>query len=301
MKATDLISLFILLCVLLVGIYFLWYNLPSETLDFEKFQGNLSGLSENSEQFYQNMRYVNKNIPYKMSEICSPKKQDDFERATKILEEKTILRLYKSDNPEIVVSCSNISPEPEEEGHFVAGEGGPAVIINTTRYSVILVGKIALYRPESCETPQVALHELLHALGFDHNNNSESIMYPYTDCGQKLDNYIIEEINRIYSAPPEADLAIESITANKTGRYLNFEATISNIGLKSSASPELTIYQYEEVIEKFPLEKIDIGAKRKLTVQNLRIPKDTLEIKFVVSSSETEITKDNNEVKIKII
>ena len=114
------------------------------------------------------------------------------------------------------MSCSDITPEPTQKDHFVAGEGGPTLVINTTVYAIILEGKIALYRHEICDEPQIALHELLHALGFDHNSNSKSIMYPITNCAQELDDYIVQTINQLYSVPSRGDLLIEEIDANKS-------------------------------------------------------------------------------------
>ena len=301
MKVFDFLLLVILFISLFAGIYFLWLNLPHETVEFETFQGNISDLPAKSVQFYSSMRYVEKNIPYLISQNCSEKKQKDFERAVQIIEDKSILRFYKSEKPEIIITCSNIAPEPEEEGHFVAGEGGPTTIINATNHAVILFGKIALYRPENCDRPQVAIHELLHALGFDHNNNTKSIMYPYTKCDQEIDVNILEEIKELYSEPSLADLIIESINATKKGYYLNFEVTVSNLGLKKISRAELTITDDRmEEIKKFSLEEFDIGAKRKLSVQNLRIPRNLQKLKFTINTPESELSKENNQVTISV-
>lgn len=297
----DFIVLIVLFVLLFTGVYFLWKGLPVETVDFETFYGNLSqGLPENSSQFYPNMRYVDKNIGFSLSPNCSAKKQNDFIEATQIIERKTVLNFFESDTPDITVSCSNISPKPAEKGHFIAGEGGPASIINASRYAIILTGKIALYRPESCDTPQIAVHEILHALGFNHNNNTESIMFPYTNCEQTIDQDIINEINRLYLEPSKADLIIESVSANKTGRYLNFDITVANHGLKSVPGSLLRISVGESTIQTFDIKELDIGARRKINVQNLKIPKNTQTISFSVETSQQEISKQNNVAEIRI-
>ena len=300
MRFFDFVILVFLFVLLFTGLYFLWLNLPAETTDFETFYGNISSLSENSSQFYSNMRYVEKNISYAISQKCSDKKQQDFKEAVSILEEKTILKFYESQSPEIIVTCSNIAPEPEEEGHFVAGEGGTTTIINASRYAVITLGKIALYRPETCETPQIAIHEILHALGFDHNNNTKSIMYPFTKCDQEIDKSIIEEIKKIYAQPPAADLVIEKLQANKSGRYVNFETTVANNGLKLVEESSLILFVDGELIKSFNLEELDIGSKRNLRVENLRVPRNTKQIKFRVQTQTPEISKANNEAELKI-
>ena len=301
MGLVDFIVMVILFILLFIGAYFLWLNLPTESVEFEEFNLNLSfNLPQNSSQFYPNMRYTDKEITYNLSQSCSPKKKADFIRATQFLEGKTVLRFKESPSPEIIVSCSNIAPEPEEEGHFVAGEGGPATIINASKYAIILIGKIALYRAETCDTPQIAIHELLHALGFNHNNNSQSIMYPYTNCEQTLDKNIIEEINSLYEHPSLPDLIIETLTANKSGRYLNFETTIANYGLREITDFKLDLSIENKLVKSFEIAELNIGAKRHLTVQNLAISRQAEKITFTLSTSKPEISKDNNIVEIKL-
>ncbi|MBI5804094.1 matrixin family metalloprotease [Candidatus Pacearchaeota archaeon] len=302
MKAVDFLVLIILLGLLAAGSYFLWLNLPGEKIEFESYNANLSyNLPSESSQFYPNMRYVEKDISYSVSRSCNAQKKLDVERAFATLEGITILNFYSSENsPEIVFSCSNISPEPEEEGHFVAGEGGPSIIINSSRYAVIKAGKVALYREEKCDTPQVAIHEILHALGFDHNNNKNSIMYPVTDCNQKIDETIIEEINRLYSEPSLGDLIIEKAEAEKSGRYLSAEVLLANYGLKDVQKSELEFLVNGKIIKSFEMNEINVGAKKSLSITNLRIPGDTEEVLLVVKTSELEISKTNNEAIIKL-
>jgi hypothetical protein len=302
MKFLEFFIMALLFTFLFIGIYFLWLNLPIETLDFEQYQVNFTkGLSKNSTQFYPNMRYEDNTIRYTFSGNCSSKKEKDFKEATYALEEKTTLNFEESNLPHLVVSCSNVSPQPEEAGHFVAGEGGPTTIINASKFSVILTGKIALYRPELCDTPQVAIHEILHALGFDHNNNNASIMYPFTDCHQTIDREIIGEINRLYSTPSMPDLAIEFINANKTGRFLNFNIAIVNTGLKKVENSTLKITVENLVIKNYVLGDMEIGSTRFLNVENLKFPKDTKKVSFLVETIQEEIDKNNNFAEIEIV
>ncbi|MEK6855463.1 MAG: matrixin family metalloprotease [Nanoarchaeota archaeon] len=287
--------------VFLGGFYFLWTTLKAPSVDFEAYKSNFSqDLPLKSSQFYPNMRYPDKKIIYELEKNCTEKRKNDAREAFKILEEKTILEFEEGSDPQISISCSNIAPTLEQETHFIAGEGGPVEIINTSRYSVILLGRISLYRPENCKNSQIAIHEILHALGFDHNNNEKSIMYPITNCGQEIDDYIIKEINEVYKAAPQSDLLIEELKANTTRGYLNFEATITNHGLKDSEESSLVITTENTKIETFPLENIEIGTKRKIRVTNLKMPRKYSKITFLIESSEYEISKENNQIILQV-
>ncbi|MEK6818923.1 MAG: M12 family metallopeptidase [Nanoarchaeota archaeon] len=299
MRFTDFIVLFSLFAFLLSSLYLLWLNLPQETIEFKSYNAEITeNLSLKSSQFYPRMRYRNSEISYNLAENCSLKKQKDLEEAVRTLEQKTILQFYKSDEPEIIITCSNIQPKDDERNFFIAGEGGPTLVINATKYSVILEGKISLYRAENCETPQVAIHELLHSLGFDHNNNKKSIMYPVTDCEQEIDEYIIEEIKELYSENSEPDLVIEKVEANKTGSYVNLEVSMSNQGLQDIKNSSLKIIIKNDLIKNFDVGSFDIGSKRTLNIKNLKIPKETTEITIITKTEKIETNEENNVAKI---
>lgn len=292
----------LLFFLLFTGAYLLYQNYPGEEVALEEFRAQARGdLPQSSNQFYPNMRYPNSEISYSLSDSCSVKRRRDFEAGIAYLEDRTILDFYEvARDAEISVICSDLSPKPDEEGHFIAGEGGPSYIINSSTYSVITSGRIALYRPETCDEPKVAVHEMLHALGFDHNGNEESIMFPVTDCEQELDQEIIEEIRRLYSQPSVGDLFIESIAGNITGRYLNFDITVANVGLRDISNADLHISVEDELIDTFALNDIDLGAKRHLSVSNLRIPRGTHSVRFLVRSTEPEFTTTNNEAVLSV-
>ncbi|MDO8508238.1 MAG: matrixin family metalloprotease [Nanoarchaeota archaeon] len=306
MKALDAVILLFLFLVLAVGLGLLWLNipgLPGQPFKEQEFNINKTELNYETKgvQFYPNMRYRDKIISYSVSNSCDLAKKKDVERAFAFLAERTILDFKESPNGELSILCSEIAPEPEEKGHFVAGEGGPSEIINTTTFSVILSGKVSLYRrTNECVRPNVAIHEILHALGFDHNNNAESIMYPVTDCDQILDTYIVNEINSLYSTESASDLMIEKVRASQTGKYLNFEITIGNFGLKDSPGSNLIIYSDDTEVKTFVLEEIEIGTRKILNVTNLRVPLSFENLEFEVKSSEKEIDKRNNIVELKL-
>lgn len=303
MKILDIFVLAILFAILGAGLYVLLQNIPGEPIKFEEYNLNNSDIvSSNRTQFYSNMRYKDKRISYSISDSCDESARNDAENALGILSEKSVIEFYNSGQKgEINVLCSDLAPEPEEEGHFVAGEGGPSEIINTTNFAVIFSGKVSLFRDNACDKPNVAIHEILHALGFDHNGNPKSVMYPVTECDQEIDGYIIDEINRLYSIEALPDLAIEKASANIAGRFLNFEINVANFGLKESASSKLIIYAESEFVKDYDLSLIDIGTRNVLTVVNLRVPRDAEIIEFEIKTSEKELDVSNNKIEVKLI
>ncbi len=305
----EVIVFIILALALCLGIYVFWLNLPWEIKSYKSFSANFSGTVAGSEninasneivQFYPNMRYKERSISYRLESACTQTKWTNIERAFSILSERTIISFYPSmESPEIRVLCSEVSPESDEKGHFIAGEGGPSEIINTTNFAVILSGKISLYKNEKCDEPKIAIHEILHALGFDHYNNSNSILYPITGCNQEIDSEIISDINRLYSYDSLPDLIIESIEANKSGRYLNFNINVSNEGLADSEGANLNIYVKNERIANFSLGNLEIGTKRMLYVKNVRMPIGSDNILLEVESEDAgELTLENNRVEM---
>ncbi len=294
-KASAIISTILILILLGALAYVLYNRLPGELIQFKDYNAQISkDFPTTSNQFYENMRYPDRKIAYSISSSCTKAKEESFKQATEILEKETILQFFEVDDGEIKISCSNIAPTSEEKGHFILGEGGPSKIFDLSTYSVITEGKIALYREEKCEKPIVALHELLHALGFDHNSNQESILYPLADCDQELDTEIIETINELYKQDSLGDLSIEKISATKSGPYLDFEITISNEGLRKTDKFTLKVTTESKEIKEFEMDELDIGDKIISTVTNLNIPRSAESITFEVYTSGEEISKDNN-------
>jgi len=305
MKIIETLIFLILFMVLGFSLYLLWLNWPTETISYKPvITGSLQPRQVSvTSQFYPNMRYRDRRISYSIGPECNEKKKNDALMAMALLSEKTSLKFYEaSDKAELKILCSDLAPEPEQQDYFVAGEGGPTDIINTSLYYVILSGKISLFRSEKCTEPRIALHEMLHALGFDHNQNSLSIMYPVTSCNQEIDNFLIRDINRLYETESIPDLSIAEISANKSGRYLNFYIGVINRGLMEADNVVLSIYADNSKVKEFDLSDIGIGIKKSLNVQNLRMPADVKNIRFVTGygpgGAGIEIFAGNNNAEL---
>ena len=82
------------------------------------------------------MRFLEKEISYKI-EGCPIKKKESAIEAFNLLENETILKFYQTnEKEEISVMCEN--QQKFEGGVFIAGEGGPANIIKSGEFNIIL-------------------------------------------------------------------------------------------------------------------------------------------------------------------
>ncbi len=298
----GIVLLFLLLLLFMVTLYILYLNWPGELQNFTFIETKRQDINySTSQQFYENMRFPDKRIRYNIKDECSDEKAEDVRRAFSILQEKTILEFSEvTTNSQIIVFCSRLVVPPEEEGYFVAGEGGPTEVINTSLYGAILSGKISLYKDETCDEPNIAIHEVLHVLGFEHNNNPESILYPTLDCDQKIDEYIIEDIENLYSISGKAELEILEVNLERKGRYLNFDIEIINKGLVKVGNASLRIYSDNEFVKEYGLSSIGIGTKKTLEVTNLKIGRYDKKVSFVIDEENEfeEIFEDNNVVEM---
>ncbi len=300
MRILDLILWLLFFGVVFTGAIAYQSVKNSKPVLFEPFEINDSTITtSNNEQFLPNMRFSKKEISYSLSEKCNENKMRNLREAFFILEDLTNLTFYPvNENPEIKISCSSVIQPSNKSGYFVAGEGGPGKVINATNYAIIYEGELALFRNEACNKPNIALHEILHVLGYDHNNNKRSIMYPTTGCNQVIDEYIINSINKLYSVEPLPDIVIKKANATKKGGYVDFEISISNYGLDKSEMNELIISSEEEEINRTEIKEIDVGVERKLWMKNLKFPKNSNKIIFYIKSDKEEISYSNNKVEL---
>jgi hypothetical protein len=245
------------------------------------------------------MRYPNSRISYQIYD-CPLQKKNDMETAFNIIANETIVDFYSVDSDEqISVNC--YSGIKMEEGLFIAGEGGPTNITPAGNFNVILHGSILLIRDSKCDTPNIAIHELLHTFGFNHSENLNNIMYPISKCGQTIGKDIPELINELYSTQSYADLVFENVSAIMKGRYLNVNMSIRNNGLKNSESVKVIIYADEKVVKEIDLDSLEIGYGRKINLENVLVPQINIEeLEFFIDSDFNELEKNNNRIILKI-
>ena len=234
---TILVVIFLIFMVSMLWIY--WFTgfgdvqLSKSALQDSNFSINLT--SDNM-QFYENLRYSDSKISYHISDKCTLQKKADAERAFEILENKTILDFYPvNSNEEILITCE--SKEKIKEDYFVAGEGGPVNISRAGQFNVIYTGQILLIRQSECPNPNIALHEILHALGFGHSSNKNNIMYEISECSQTLGDDIPRFIDELYSIPSHPDLAFEEVIPLVLYHHERYDGNGYPEGLKGEGIP----------------------------------------------------------------
>jgi hypothetical protein len=292
-------GIFIILVVSLLVFYWL---IPRGAIDFGTKTGNYNfSISHGYEemQFYKNMRFPASKISYRILD-CPLQKEDEMEHAFDILSNETILDFYAvNSNEEISVTCD--SQNRIEGGLFIAGEGGPTNITKAGEFNVILSGKILLIRESKCERPNIAIHELLHVLGFEHSSNPKNIMYPISKCDQIIGEDIVGLINELYSYPSYPDLIFENVSAKMEGRFLDVNVSVRNNGLNDADTATMIIYADGKEIKKIDFEPLQIGYGRMMVLENVWISRLVVnELEFYIDYDGNELDKENNRIKLEI-
>jgi len=286
------------LTLLLVAMLILYWFIPyGKITDFsigeKNYNFTLDNYDETGMQFYKNLRYQYPEISYNIDN-CTLQKISDMKTAFKIIEDITLLEFneLKKDG-EIEVTCD--SKNKMDGGFFIAGEGGPVEIAQTPNFNIISKGKILLIKDSTCERPNVAIHELLHALGFAHSTNKNNIMYNYSKCSQIIGDDIPLLINKLYSVSSYSDLTFEYVNASMDGKYLNTNISIRNYGLINSNEAILKIYADDKEIKTMDLEPMDFGEGKLLILTNVWIGQINVnELKYELIHEHIELNKDNN-------
>jgi len=119
------VSYFVILFFLILLILY-WFlpNIPID-LNFDT-NSNFSTTNDTTGmQFYTNMRFPSERISYSIDGDCNVQKREDMKWAFNIIEEETTLDFFESTKAQIKVSCDEKN-KIDDDGLFIAGEGGPA-------------------------------------------------------------------------------------------------------------------------------------------------------------------------------
>ncbi len=292
-------GIFLIIVVFLLGLY--WF-IPGGVIDFSTNvrNSNFSISSEYEEmQFYKNMRFPTPRISYRIFD-CPLQKEDEMEFAFEIISNLSILSFYPvKNNEEISVTCD--SKTKIEDGLFIAGEGGPTNITQAGEFNVIFHGNILLIRESKCARPNIAMHELLHVLGFKHSSNPNNIMYYLNKCKQVIGEDIIGLIDEIHSYPSNSDLVFENVSAQMHGRFLDTNISVRNNGLKDSGMAKIIVSADGKQIKEIEFEPLQIGYGRIVSLRNVWISQLIVdELEFYIDYAGEELDKENNKIKLEI-
>jgi hypothetical protein len=255
------------------------------------------GVPAYSSQFYPNLRFSDSRIVYAFGPACDETQRARVHRALSFLDRDTGLVFVEGTSPMLSITCA-LTPTPEKAAsYFVAGEGGPTSILNVSSFYIIQHASVSLYRPERCDTPTIALHELLHAFGFGHTATSTSILYPLTNCDQTIDTNILQELRRLYAIPPLPDITFVSAGANSTRTRLSFHVVVANIGLAPLTNATL-IVETPDFKQTFALEDVALGGQKALSVTQLRLTSPLKTLSFRIETKEQELSLANNNITL---
>lgn len=312
MSVMKIISMIVLVGLIGFAGYLIYLNFPGEEKSFEVtgfFEDDLPESNASSEliQFYPNMRFNHNDISYRYFSQCGNEKRDWMRSAFDEISEKNdnLITFYETTDstPDIILSCSGESIR-EAGDTFIAGEGGPSKFYKLEPYSLIEEGEIVFNEDKSdddCEKPIVELHELLHVFGYDHFANKDSVLYPYYSCKQVLDETVINDLIRLYSVEPKSEMSLHNVSANKSGRYLDFNIAIQNSGLVSADNVEVIVIATDKEVERFEMDTIDSGTTTILEIGNLNLPSRSVKkISFEVVTSSAEYSSSGNKVELEI-
>jgi hypothetical protein len=306
------ILLFILVLIMAgILINYVYLYFPGELKELV-LQGTIGGLptvdenvSYSVSQFYPNMRFNHNNLTYNIDNACSEDKTLKMEKAFDTLSSRTGIITFEESplkGTDIIVICS-MDKKQKNQNTFITGEGGPSKFLNLEFYPLIIEGEIILYEDlytVKCSEPVIEIHELLHVFGYDHINNKSSVLYPYFSCEQTLGDKVVDDMVRLYSLDPLAELYFGNVSAEKSGIYLNFDVEISNHGLIDAEEVDLIVYGDNRLVKEFPLDPIGVGATTTFSIENLKLrSRGTKEITLEISSETEEYGLVTNVVKLK--
>jgi len=300
---SKIILWIILLLVIVSGFFFIatYGNLKIEEKQFFTQTNNEQYINATNQlsMFLPNMRFDTNSISYSFIE-CDRNSQDRMKLAFQIISDETKdIIFYENQFPKIAIYCAQQKDE-QRNTTYVAGEGGPNKVIISDLYPLIVDGKIYLYKQvnkKNCEYPIVELHELMHVFGFDHINKTNEILYPYVNCDQRITSDIIDELKRLYSEKPKADLTLQNLSALMHGSYLDFNITILNRGLISTTNISLLISGPSSPIETLKVDSLSPGVSQIITVKNILVKSNNQNpLTFKVTTKEEEYFYENNQL-----
>jgi hypothetical protein len=114
---------------------------------------------------------------------------------------------------------------------------------------------------------------------------------------------IINEMSRLYSYEPLAELYFSEVEVVKHGSYIDFNLTVKNQGIVNTPNVTLVLYSDGEEVKTFDVGDTEYGGGRVLRTKNVKLPdNDATEITFVIDPQNNieEYDKENNKITLQV-
>lgn len=149
-----------------------------------------------NDNYYSTPRWSDKIITFNISDGCRLSKAKVIREEFAILKNKTNISIdfqETNSNADIYFICKDSINYDIDKGYIVSG-----LTTLTEVGTRITSARIELLNGFSNSDGKTILHEVIHALGLQHSENDESVMYPIGYDKQRLDNDTISQLNNLY-------------------------------------------------------------------------------------------------------
>lgn len=200
------------------------------------------------------------------------------------------------------VQCDRQLPT-QDQGQMIVetlGETRPQVI-NTGLYNLTVSAEVSIQLHQfTCHEPIVFIHELGHVLGLAHDNDTDSVMFAYEHCDQKITPDTVSTLEQLYSSPALPDLYLTDVNATTHGVYADFNLTVLNQGLIDSPTTTAVITDGSTQIYSFDVPILKPGSGWYFTVTNVLVQTGFKNATVTVDPANElqELSKSNNAVHL---